>query len=99
MQVKQNSEDETFADRLATAMLAKGLGLGKLSQQTGITQRQLVNYRKGRHEPRDYYGQPTSNAALLASALDVDVEWLVPPGPSRASAFAADDDPDLEPAA
>lgn len=93
-QVKQNSEGESFADRLAEAMLAKGIGLWKLANATGITQRQIVNYRKGRHEPRDFYGQPTDNAHLIARELGVSVDWLLPPGQSNRRP-----QPDLDPAA
>lgn len=85
-QVKQLSEHETFADRLRTAMIRQSIGLGRLAQATGITQRQLVNYRQGRHTPRDAFGAPTANAHKLAEELEVDVDWLVPPDDSAPAA-------------
>lgn len=91
-QVKQTSEPATFADRLRSAMFEKGIGLGVLSRETGITQRQLVSYRNGQHEPRDYYGRPTANAHKIAEALGVPVDDLVSPRPHS-------DDSDLLPAA
>lgn len=70
-------------------MLNQGVGLGLLSKQTGLTQRQIAKYRQphgeGGVEPRDYFGKPTPNAHRLAEALGVEVEWLVPPKPSRDS--------------
>jgi hypothetical protein len=77
-QVKQISEDQSFAERLRAAMWDAGVGVGQLSVKTGINSRLIAKYRKGANEPRDYFGRPTPNAVLLAEALGVAVDWLVP---------------------
>jgi hypothetical protein len=78
-QVKQISKDQSFAERLRAAMWDAGVGVGALSVKTGINSRLIAKYRAGDNEPRDYFGRPTHNAELIAKALDVSVEWLMPP--------------------
>lgn len=78
-QVKQISENQSFAERLRAAMWDAGVGVGALSVKTGINSRLIAKYRNGENEPRDYFGRPTRNAHTLAEALGVDTEWLMPP--------------------
>lgn len=56
-----------------------GLGVGELAKRTGISPRLIAKYRSGPTEPRDYFGRPTHNAVLMAEALSVTVDMLVPP--------------------
>lgn len=84
--VKQSSESPTFAERLNSAMWERQIGVEGLSRESGVSWRLISKYRKPDGvEPRDYFGKPTPNAHKLAKALEVEVEWLVPPKPSRDS--------------
>jgi transcriptional regulator with XRE-family HTH domain len=74
--------DGKFAARLRALQFEQRLSVEALSRQTGISVRLLAKYRAGTTEPRDYYGDPSSNAHKLADALDVDVEELLPPAPN-----------------
>lgn len=69
-----------FAYRLAQATQTRGT-LVQLSRETGISDGLLSTYRKGRSEPS------LTNAALIADALDVSLDWLAGRDPEKYSAF------------
>lgn len=60
-------------------MREQGLSNDAVFLKTGISPRLIAKYKAGDTEPRDYFGEPTDNARLLADALGVDVNELLPP--------------------
>lgn len=60
-------------------MREQGLSNDAVFLKTGIAPRLVAKYKAGDTEPRDYFGEPTQNAHLLADALGVDVNELLPP--------------------
>lgn len=76
--VKELSPEDPFSARLSRLMFEGRMSVGRLAQETGISERLIRKYRGGHSEPRDYFGDPTANALKIAEALSVPVEVLVP---------------------
>lgn len=68
-----------FAERLRALMREQGLSNDAVFLKTGISPRLVAKYKAGATEPRDYFGDPTENAHLLAEALGIEVGDLLPP--------------------
>lgn len=61
----------TFSERLAKAMLIRGLKNAQLAQRSGVSKGTISNYLSGRYEAKQ------NNVYKLALALNVDEAWLM----------------------
>lgn len=61
---------EQLAMRLKFACAHNNMSYGDLARATGITEGTISCYMRGRNQPR------TTNAALMAHALGVSLDWL-----------------------
>ena len=63
-------DTDLFPERLKKARAAKDWTQTKLAERAGVTKRIVVGYEQGARRPSLF------NAALLAEALDVNLDWL-----------------------
>lgn len=68
-----------FGTRLRALMFERRVSIQALYEATGVSVRLIGKYRAGDNEPRNYYGDPTENGRLIADALEVPVDVLLPP--------------------
>ncbi len=62
---------ESFANRLNTALEAKGISPAELSRRIGVAEGTISNYRKGVYEPKQ------KRLQLIAKVLGVSVPFLL----------------------
>lgn len=65
------NELKSFAVRLDRAMKLKGISTGMLAIKSGMSDRMIRNYLRGKYRPS------ADSARCLAGALGVSVDWLI----------------------
>lgn len=62
---------QSFATRLERAMKLKGISAGMLAIKSGMSDRMIRNYLKGKYRPS------ADSVKSLAGALGVSIDWLM----------------------
>ena len=70
-------DNTRFAERLNRAMKLRNLSPGMLSIKTGLTDKMIRNYQRGKSQPSAY------SASQLAIALGVSMDWLIGRGEEK----------------
>lgn len=64
-------KDHSVRDRLSQVMKERNISPGMLSIKTGISDRMIRNYLKGKFQPTGY------SLKMLAQGLGVSTDWLL----------------------
>ena len=64
-------ELQSFATRLDRAMKLKGVSAGMLAIKSGMSDRMIRNYLRGKYKPS------ADNVKRLAGVLGVSIDWLM----------------------
>lgn len=66
-----NDDKAIFSHRLATAMAERGIKQAELARKAKIDPSHINRYLSGKYEPK------FKNVKALASALSVNIDWLI----------------------